>query len=141
MAKLTPEIKRLRKIAKAQTREAKQLDMRDYIQYHLDLYNLGKMVAVKGPERGGKQNDQSWYQLRIVYRSDPNAHHFEDGYIEVYLGYKQKGGYWNRRNIRIAIEQEANKKRDAQIVEKVWKRAQLAIESGNSRSSSGAIEL
>lgn len=141
MVKLTPEIKRLRKIAKAQTREAKQLDMRDYIQYHLDLYNLGKMVAVKGPERGGKQNDQSWYQLRIVYRSDPNAHHFEDGYIEVYLGYKQKGGYWNRRNIRIAIEQEANKKRDAQIVEKVWKRAQLAIESGNSRSSSGAIEL
>lgn len=141
MVKLTPEIKRLRKIAKAQAREAKQLDMRDYIQYHLDLYNLGKMVAVKGPERGGKQNDQSWYQLRIVYRSDPNAHHFEDGYIEVYLGYKQKGGYWNRRNIRIAIEKEAKKRRDSQVVELVWKRAQLSIEAGNGRTSSGAIEL
>ncbi|URP22310.1 hypothetical protein SEA_BIG4_277 [Microbacterium phage Big4] len=141
MAKLTPEMKRLRKIAKAQLRESKQLDMRDYIQYHLDLYNLGKMVTVKGPERGGRQNDQSWYQLRIVYRSDPNAHHFEDGYIEVYLGYKNKGGYWNRRNIRLAIEKEANKKRDAQVVERVWQRAQLSIESGNSRTSSGAIEL
>ena len=141
MVKLTPEIKRLRKIAKAQAREAKQLDMRSYIEYHLSLYGMGSLVAVKGPERGGKQNDQSWYQLRIVYRSDPNAHHFEDGYIEVYLGYKQKGGYWNRRNIRIAIEKEANKKRDAQIVEKVWKRAQLSIESGNGRTASGAIEL
>ncbi|UDL16503.1 hypothetical protein SEA_ZOOMAN_262 [Microbacterium phage Zooman] len=142
MAKLTPEIKRLRKIAKAQAREAKQLDMRDYIQYHLDLYNLGKLVSVKGPERGGRHNDQSWFQLRVVYRSGPDAHHFDDGYIEVYLGYKQKGGYWNRRNIRLAIEKEANKKRDEQIVQKVWQRAQLSIEAGNSsRTSSGAIEL
>lgn len=126
------------------TRKTKQkppIEMRSYIQFHLDLYNLGKMVAVKGPERGGKQNDQSWYQLRIVYRSDPHAHHFEDGYIEVYLGYKQKGGYWNRRQIRVAIEKEANKKRDAQVVEKVWKSAQLSIESGNGRNSSAVFEL
>ena len=129
------------KLSKQEKKLTKTLDMRSYIEFHLSLYGLGTLVTVKGPERGGKQNDQSWYQLRIVYRSDPNAHHFEDGYIEVYLGYKQKGGYWNRRNIRIAIEKEANKKRDAQIVEKVWKRAQLSIESGNGRTASGAIEL
>lgn len=139
--KKSAELKRIEKKLKKAADQGKKIDMRDYIQYHLDLYGMGKLVAVKGPERGGKQNDQSWWQLRLVYRTDPNAHHFEDGYIEVYLGYKNKGGYWNRRQIRVAIEKRAKKLRDEQVVELVWSRAQLSIESGTPKDENGAFAL
>lgn len=121
------------------TKATKNLDMREYIQYHLDLYGLGNLITVKGPERGGSNRDQSWYQLRVVYRSNSEAHHFEDGYIEVYLGYRRSGGYWNRRNIRVAIEKEAKRVREETTVEKVWARAQLAITDG--RESDGTFAL
>jgi len=115
--------------------------MREYIQYHLDLYDMGKLVTVKGPERGGKQNDESWFQLQIVYRTDPNASHFDDGRIDVFLGYRRNGGYWNRRNIRIAIEKEAKKLREVATATKVWARAQLSITDGKGRDANGAFSL
>lgn len=123
----------------SERKKTKGLDMRAYIEYHLNLYGLGTLVKVKGPERGGRNNDQSWYQLTIVYRMDPSASHFDDGYIEVYLGYRRRGGYWNRRNIRVAIEKRAKTVREAADVERIWSRAQLAITDG--RDSSGGIAL
>lgn len=133
---------RIKKQAKAQ---AKGLDMRDYIQFHLDLYGLGKLVAVDGPNRGGSHRDQSWYELAIKYRPPGNENardiQFYDKRIEVYLGYKRTGTYWNRRQIRLAIEKEARKVREVAVVEKVWARAQLSIESGRGRSANGAFEL
>lgn len=113
--------------------------MREYIQYHLDLYDMGRLVTVKGPDRGGRDNDQAWFQLQIVYRLDPNASHFDDGRIDVYLGYSRKGGYFNRRNIRVAIEKEAKMLREKATAERVWARAQLSITTG--RDSNGAISL
>lgn len=117
----------------------KTLDMREYIQWHLDLYDLGRLVSVKGPERGGRNNDQAWYQLGIIYRMDPNASHFDDKRIDIYLGYRRSGGYWNRRQIRVAIEKEAKLRREDRIVEKVWSRAQLAITDG--RDENGSFSL
>ncbi len=137
--KKSPELKRIEKALKrARNKEDNSIDMRDYIQYHLDLYSLGKLDRIKGPMRGGRSNDQSWWQLNIIYR-DGDTHHFDDKYIEVYLGYKNKGGYWNRRQIRVAIEKRAAEVRDAQVVEKVWKRAQLAIEAP--KTEDGAFAL
>lgn len=122
------------KLSKAERKRVNALDMREYIQFHLDLYGLGKLVSVVGPEHGGRDNDQSWYQLAIKYRPPGNERlsdvQFYDGRIEVYLGYRNKGGYWNRRNIRIAIEREAQRKRDEAVVKQVWASAQLAITAG-----------
>lgn len=120
-------------------KDLNKLDMRSYIEAHLALYGLGTLVKVKGPERGGRNNDQSWYQLQIVHRVDSNASHFDDGRIDVYLGYRRTGGYWNRRNIRIAIEKAAKAHREEAVVEKVWSRAQLAITDG--RDSNGSIAV
>lgn len=124
---------------KQKQKPSRLLDMREYIQWHLDLYDMGRLVTVKGPERGGRDNDQAWYQLQIVYRQDPNASHFDDGRIDVYLGYNRKGGYWNRRNIRVEIEKEAKKLREAATAKRVWARAQLSITDG--RDSDGAFAL
>jgi hypothetical protein len=133
--------KRAERIAKKQ---AEQLDMREYIQFHLDLYGMGKLDRIKGPMRGGRHNDQSWYQLTLIYRPEVDGHHFDDQYIEVYLGYRQEGGYWNRRNIRVAIEKRAKaereQRRETEAVERVWRRSQLAITDGRN-TASGAIEL
>ncbi|UVG35270.1 hypothetical protein SEA_CECE_264 [Microbacterium phage Cece] len=147
-----------KKLSKSEKRRLKTIDMREYIQFHLDLYGLGKLVAVVGPERGGRSNDQSWYQLAIKYRppgnEDKDNIQFYDGRVEVYLGYKNKGGYWNRRNIRIAIEKEARAKRheieerrrraereaeEARIIKAVWSSAQRSITSG--RDDSGTFAL
>ncbi len=127
-------------------REVRKLDMREYIEYHLDLFGLGKLVSVKGPKPGGKNQDMGWWCIDIVYRPPGNetVHDIQyyDKYIEVYLGYSREGGYWNRRNIRIEIEKEAKRRREEQNVEQVWKRAQLSLTAGPSaRNSDGAFEL
>lgn len=123
----------------SKSKAPKTLDMREYIQYHLDLYELGSLVSVKGPERGGRNNDQSWYQLAIIYRPEVGGHHFDDKRLDVYLGYRRAGGYWNRRQIRVHIEREAKRRREERVVEKVWSRAQLAITDGRSDDGSFAL--
>mgnify|MGYP006362124453 CR=1 FL=1 len=132
-------------------------DLRTYLQFHLDLYNLGRLVTVKGPDRGGKNRDQSWFEITIVYEPPGVTNHLDHVYIQdVFIGYNKRGGYLNRRNIRIALEKEArrvrkahelaidpnsgltlrevrNREREAKY-DAVWKPTQLAITSGKSTS-------
>ena len=121
-------------MAQKSKKQLKALDMRTFIDYHLSLYGLGKLVAVDGPKRGGRSNDQSWWELAIKYRPPGNESlrdvQFYDKRIDVYLGYSRKAGYWNRRNIRVAIHKEAKRVHEENVVEQVWKSAQLAITSG-----------
>lgn len=117
-------------------------DMRQYLQTHLDLYGLGRLVTIKGPERGGSQRDQAWYQMTIVYRPEGVTNHLDDVYISnIFLGYSRTGGYWNRRHIRVAIEKHARerhmatlyeerKTREREEIDRVWKSARLAITDG-----------
>ncbi len=117
------------------------VNMRDFIQAELDKHALGKLIAVVGPERGGRHNDQDWWQIAIKYRPEVGGHHFDDGRIEVCIGYRKKGGYWNRRQIRVAIAQEAKAKRTDEVVKVVWTSAQRELTSGPGRNAKGAFEL
>ena len=113
-------------------------NMRDFIQGELTKAGLGTLVYVDGPKRG-RGGDASWFELTIKYRAVVGGHHFDDGRIDVCIGYKNKGGYWNRRQIRRAIEFEAESRGSAPIVQAVWNSAQKQLESG--RNSKGAFEL
>lgn len=133
------------KTTRKQRQEASKLDARNYIQYHLDLYGLGKLVQVKGPKRGGKNSDQGWFECTIVYRP-PGLEgvkdvQFYDKYIDVYLGRSRSFTYWNRRQIRVAIAAEGRERREEAMSEQVWKRAQLAITAGPGRTEDGAFAL
>lgn len=114
-------------------------DMRDMIERELAHWGLGKLVAVVGPKRGGRDEDEDWYKLSIKYRIDPDQDHLNDGRIEVVIGYDARGGYWNRRCIRVAIEREGKKIQRKTEVEQTWARSQLAITDG--RESDGAFAL
>lgn len=119
------------------------IDMRDYIQEQLDLWNLGSLVTVQGPEvaRG-----DDYYELVVKYRLDENKNRhdvqFYDGRIQINIGYTRKGGYWNRRCIRLAIAQEGKEKREEQRSKIVWASAQKELTAGPSgRDSGGAFAL
>lgn len=119
------------------------IDMREYIQQQLDLWSLGKLIAVVGPEQ--KRGDD-YYELVVKYRPPGNEHRhdvqFFDGRIEINIGYTRKGGYWNRRCIRLAVAQEGKEKQEQKRSEIVWASAQKELTAGPSgRSASGAIEL
>ena len=139
-------VKRLREQRRA---EKDNFNMREYIQFHLDLYNLGKLVKVDGPHRGGSSRDQGYYELGVIYLPPGNEHRddvqFYQKRVNVYLGYSTKGGYWNRRNIRVALELHAKEiVREAAVVEethRVWHSAQTPLQLTSGRNSSGAFEL
>jgi len=117
------------------------MDMRVYIQNELDRWNLGGLVYVKGPEWEWEDSRQVYgsYWLRIKYRADPNQDHLDDEMIKVKLGGWAKGGYWNRRHIRVAIEREGKNKLNDIIIKKVWSSSQKALTTG--KNDSGAFEL
>jgi hypothetical protein len=138
-----------KRIKEQQRAKKDAFNMREYIQYHLDLYGLGKLVKVDGPKRGGSRNDQGWYQLGVIYlppgHEDEADVQFYQKRVNVYLGYSTSGGYWNRRNIRIALESHAKEIRQTAIREetthKVWHSAQTPLQLTSGRSKSGAFEL
>lgn len=139
----------LNRVKEQRRAEKDAFNMREYIQFHLDLYNLGKLVKVDGPKRGGSNNNQGWFELGVIYLPPGNDHRddvqFYQKRLNVYLGYSIKGGYWNRRNIRVAIEQHAKTIQQEQIIEetnhRVWHSAQTPLQLTSGRSSSGAFEL
>lgn len=117
------------------------VNAREFIQHHLDENGLGKLVAVVGPNRGGRNQNEAWWEIAIKYRRFEGQHHFDDGRIEVCIGHRNTMGYWNRRQIRLAIEREALSLKNAQIVKTVWTSAQRELTAGPGRNSSGAFEL
>lgn len=117
-------------------------DMREYIQDQLDLWDLGNLIWVEGPEVTKRQGED-YYELVVKYRphgneklSDPQ---FYDGRISINIGYSRKGGYWNRRCIRLAIRAEGLEKREEQHAQVVWSSAQKALTTG--RDDDGAFAL
>lgn len=129
--------------SRTKSKEKQALNMRQYLQYHLDLYGLGRLVSIKGPNRGGKNKDQSWFELTLIYEPPGVTDHLDNVYMErVFIGYRNNGGYWNRRNLRIAIEREAERVRlknrpkvERDVIPEVWKSAQLAITDGSESSN------
>ena len=117
------------------------IEMREFIQQQLDLWDLGSLVKVKGPDVTNKPGEE-YYELVVVYRTDSNAHHFEDGYININIGYQRKGGYWNRRCIRRRIAEEGKKVLETKRAAVVWSSSQKALEAGPSaRNEGGAFAL
>lgn len=114
--------------------------MREFVQQHLDMWGLGKIVAVVGPEiaRG-----DDYYELVVKYRDPENANahdvQFYDKNIRINIGYTRKGGYWNRRCIRLAIAAEGRDRQEERRAKAVWASMPRAIESGKNKD--GAFEL
>lgn len=128
-------------IVKKKQKDTKRIiDMREFIQENLDLWDLGKLTWVEGPH---VKNGDDYYELVVKYRPHGNENlsdpQFYDGRITINIGYTRKGGYWNRRCIRLAIAEEGREKREALRAEVVWSSAQKALTSG--KNSSGAFEL
>lgn len=114
-------------------------DMRNYIQEQLDEWQLGRLHWVEGPTRSQSGDSEGQFIVVLKYRRPGSTDHFTDGNIRINLGYTRKGGYWNRRQIRVAIRREGREQRDAVQAHQVWKSSQKAITSG--RNESGAFEL
>lgn len=115
-------------------------DMRQFVQDQLDLWDLGKIVAVVGPEvaRG-----DDYYELTVKYRPEGNEGlrdvQFYDKNIKINIGYTRKGGYWNRRCIRLAIAEEGRDRREEKRAEVVW--ANMPRELTTGKNKDGAFEL
>ncbi len=118
----------------------KIIDMRGFVQDQLDLWDLGKIVAVVGPQ---VKNGDDYYELVVKYRPPGNENardvQFYDKRIEINIGYTRKGGYWNRRCIRLAIQEEGKEAREAKRAEVVW--ANMPRELTTGKNKDGAFEL
>lgn len=114
-------------------------DMRILIENLLAEWELGSLVAVVGPER----TNNDWYKLIVKYRPPGNEHRadvqFYDKNIDINIGYTRKGGYWNRRCIRLAIDAEGRDAKDEQRAAVVWGSVPRALTTG--RNEDGAFEL
>jgi hypothetical protein len=109
-------------------------DLRAYIEAQLQLHDLGALVYVKGPEWRETYFEgigmRHHYGLSIKYRPEGVTNHLDDHRLEVNIGNSNKGGFVNRRNIRLAIAAEAKLVKEREFVKIRWSSAQKAITSG-----------
>ena len=115
------------------------IDMRAFIEEQLDLWELGKLVAVVGPEK----TDEDWFKLTVKYRPPGNEHRdniqFYDKNITINIGYSRKAGYWNRNFIRKAIRDVGKEFQEQKVAEVIWSSMPRELTTG--RDADGRFSL